>query len=109
MDLQPGSTIKVTRPGTQHRPEIRLRGVWLILARVAWVVLALLAIGLLVASLPSYYAYLHITNPTSYYGPQLTPGDVRELHSLGLSLDFYAWLNISVFLIFLLVCVSIGM
>jgi len=108
MNLQPGSTIKVASSGTNSKPEIRLQGAWLIIARVAWVVLALLAIGLFVASLPSYYAYLHITNPTSYYGPQLTPGDVRELHSLGLSLDFYAWLNISVFLIFLLVCVSIG-
>ena len=108
MNLQPGSTIKVAHSDTHQGPEVRLKGAWLILVRIAWVVLAMLAIGLPVASLPSYYAYLHITNPTSVYGPQLTPGDVRELHSLGLSLDFYAWLNISVFLIFLLVCVSIG-
>jgi hypothetical protein len=109
MYLQPDSTIKIAHPDTHQGPEIRLQGVWLILARVAWVVLALLGVGLPVVSLPSYYAYLHITDPTSVYGPQLTPGDVRELHNLGLSLDFYAWLNISAFLIFLLVCVSIGL
>lgn len=80
----------------------------MLIARIVWVVLALLAIGLLFASLPSYFAYLHVTNITSIYGPQLAPGDVRELHRLGLSLDFYAWLNISVFLIVLLVWVSIG-
>jgi hypothetical protein len=102
MDLQPGSTTRAAHPSTRQGPEVRLQGVWLILARSVWVVLALLAIGLLVASLPSYYAYLHIINTTSVYGPQLTPGDVQELHNLGLSLNFYAWLNISVFLIFLL-------
>src|SRR6266699_5117698 len=108
MNLQSGSTISNERSGTHGGSEIRLQGAWLILARVAWVVIALLALGLIVASLPSYFTYLHIVNAASFYGPQLTPGDVRELQRLGLSRDFYAWVNISMFLITLLVCVSIG-
>src|SRR6266481_2437453 len=108
MNLQSGSTISNERSGTHGGSEIRLQGAWLILARVAWVVIALLALGLIVASLPSYFTYLHIANAASFYGPQLTPGDVRELQRLGLSLDFYARVNISMFLITLLVCVSIG-
>ncbi len=108
MNLQQSPTITVERPSASNRSEAQLQGAWLVLARVAWVAITLLAMGLLVASLPSYFAYLHVMNTTSPYGPQLAPGDVRELSALGLSLDFYAWLNISVFVIFLLVCVSMG-
>jgi len=98
----------VEHPGVRNGSEGHLQGAWLVLGRIMWVTITLLAMGLLVASLPSYFAYLHIMNTTSPNGPQLAPGDVRELQRLGLSLDFYAWLNISVFVIFLLVCVSIG-
>ncbi len=108
MNLRHRPTITVERPGARNGSEVHLQGVWLVMARVVWVVIALFATGLLVASLPSYFAYLHMTNTTSIYGPQLAPGDVRELHVLGLSLDFYAWLNIGVFLVFWLICISIG-
>ncbi len=108
MNLQSRSTITVEHPDAHSGSEIRLRGLWLVLARVAWVIIALSAIGLVAVSLPPYFAYLHVVIPSSFYGPQLAPGDVRELHRLGLSLDFYAWLNISVFLIMLLVSTSIG-
>jgi len=108
MNAQRSPTITVERPGARNGSETRLQGAWLAIARVAWIAITLLAMGLLVASLPSYFAYLHVVNTTSIYGPQLTPGDVRELRALGLSLDFYAWLNIGVFLITLLVCVFIG-
>jgi hypothetical protein len=47
-------------------------------------------------------------NAASSSGPHLAPSDVRELQRLGLSLDFYAWLNISVNVIFLLVYVLVG-
>jgi hypothetical protein len=108
MNLQHSTTIDIERPDVRNGSEVHLHGVRLVMARVAWVVIALFATGLLVASLPSYFAYLHMTNTTSIYGPQLAPGDVRELHVLGLSLDFYAWLNIGVFLVFWLICVSLG-
>jgi hypothetical protein len=108
MNLQHSTTIDVERPDARNGPETRLQGVWLIMARVAWVVIALLAIGLFVAALPTFFAYLHGINATSPFGPQLTPSDVRELQRLGLSLDFYAWLNIAVNVLFLLVYVLIG-
>ena len=108
MNLQSRSTITVERPSAHSGSEIRLQGVWLVLARVAWVVIALLAIGLFVAALPSYFTYLHGINTTSVYGPQLAPSDLRELQTLGLSLDFYAWLNVGVYIIFLLVYALVG-
>ena len=108
MNLHHRSTIRGEDAGARNRPTARLQGMWLVTARIAWVIMTGLPLGLLVASLPPYFTYLHIVNTTSIYGPQLAPSDVRILRELGLSLDFYAWLNISVSLLFLLVCVSIG-
>ena len=107
MGLQPGSTIKAPRSGIHSRTEIRLQGAWLILARIAWVVIAVSSIVLFAAALPSYFAYLHIVEAHSVYA-HLTPGDVQTLQRLGLSVDFYAWLNVGVGVIFLLVYVAIG-
>ena len=71
-----------------------LHGRWLLLLRVGWVVVTVLALGLFVASIPSYVAHLHLlctgTAAACTTSGQLTPGDVRRLHELGLSRDFYA-------------------
>ena len=109
MNLQQSPTITVERPGARNESETRLQGAWLVLARVAWVAITLLAIGLFAVALRSYFAYLHGINTTSPYGPQLPLSDVRELSRLGLSLDFYAWLNISGIVLNLLVYVLVGM
>ena len=94
-----------------HRvTDTRLRGGWLVLARVVWVALIVLALGLFFGSLPTYFAYLHIIVKPSpeTSGPQLTANDVRSLQAVGLSLDFYAWFIIIASLLFLFVYVSIG-
>lgn len=88
--------------------EAHLQGVWLVLARVAWVAVSILAVGLFVASIPSYFAYLHVPATSSYEAPQLTPSDGETLRRFGLSLDFYAWLDISVYLVILVVFVLVG-
>jgi len=88
--------------------ETLLQGAWLVLARVAWVAITLLGIGLFVVALPSYFAYLHGINTTSNFGPQLPLSDVQELYKLGLSLDFYAWFNISGILLNLFVYIMVG-
>ena len=108
MNLQQSTTSTVEHPGARKEAEIHLQGAWLVLARIAWVTVSLLAVGLFVASLPSYFAYLHIPAKSSFEAPQLTPSDVHVLQHLGLSLDFYAWINISVYVIILLVYVLVG-
>jgi len=54
----------------------------------------MLALGLFVASIPLYDAHLHLlcagAAAACTTSGQLTPGDVRRLHELGLSRDFYA-------------------
>ena len=70
----------------------RLHGRWLVFARVAWIAVVGLALGLFIASIPTTLADLHIlcTAASCTTSGQLTPDYVRELHTLGLSMDFYA-------------------
>jgi len=109
MKLQQGTTSIVDHAKTSKDAEMRLQGGWLLIARVAWVAVSLLAVGLFVASLPSYFASLHMLAKSSYFAPLLTSDDVHVLHRLGLSLDFYAWINMSVYIIIFLVYVLGGL
>lgn len=108
MNLHHRSTTVAPCPEVPHTSAGRLQGVWLVFARSAWVAVCVLAIGLFAASLPSYLAYLHLPAPSSYAAPQLTPGDLHTLQRLGLSLNFYAWLDIGVYVILLFVYVLVG-
>jgi hypothetical protein len=58
----------------------------------------------LVASIPSYYASLHLlctgTATACNASGQLAPGDLRRLQELGLSIDFFATYTIVITLIF---------
>jgi len=108
MNVQSSVTTTVKSPEEDNRSETHLYGAWLVIARIAWVTLSILAVGLFVASLPSYFAYLHILATSSYASPQISPSDVRALQRLGLSLDFYAWFNIGVNVLILLVYVLVG-
>jgi hypothetical protein len=109
MSLKQGTASAIEHFGVHKEAAKPLRGVWLFLARIIWVAISLLAVGLFVASLPSYLAYLHILAKSSFFAPQLTPDDVHVLQRFGLSLDFYAWLNISVYTIVFLVYVLVGL
>lgn len=69
----------------------RLQGGWLTVARVAWVVSAILSLGMLLYSLPSGYVLLNTmcVNAVCEWG-QLNPAGVRMLAELGLSVTAYA-------------------
>src|SRR5205085_4314988 len=86
--------------------DTRLSGRWFVLVRLMSLCLCGLSVGLLVASIPSYFASLHLlcmdTAAACGVSGQLTPGDVRRLHELGLSIDFFATYIIVVTSIFAL-------
>jgi hypothetical protein len=88
-----------------------LQGGTLVLMQVAWVVLVALALGLFVASIPSYLASLHILGkaPALDAGVQLSRRDVQQLRDAGLSIDFYAWYNVVLNSIFVLCYSLVGM
>ena len=78
----------------RNETETRLQGYRLVLARLLCLTLGVVSVGLFVASIPSYFASLHLlctgTTIACNANVQLAPGDVRRLQELGLSRDFYA-------------------
>ncbi len=102
-DVQSEAVVRSTSSSTV---DIRLRGGWLILARIVWVAVAVLTLGLVVASIPPLFVTLQTlcTGTATACNPtlQLAPGDVRRLQELGLSLDFYATYITVIALIFAL-------
>ena len=89
-----------------------LSGRWLVLARVVWIVLAGLALGLSVASIPSYFAFLHVlctgALATCRNNGQITPDDLRAFQAFGLSLNFLAAYQVALYIVFSAVSASVG-
>ncbi len=86
--------------------ETRLHGYRLVLVRLLCLTLSVVSVGLIVASIPSEVAHLHLlctgTAAACNGSGQLTPGAVRRLQELGLSIDFYATYTIVIVNIFAL-------
>ena len=92
-----------------------LRGRWLFLARMAWVMLAITALAIVVCSVPSSFEhYRNVCTAASEVCSseravdQPTPEGVRALHDAGLSVRTYALLNVIVDKIFQLVWFVVG-
>ncbi len=93
--------------GASHRVlDSRMYGYRLVIVRLMCLSLCVLSVGLFVASIPSFFAYLHIlcmdTAATCSTSSQLAPDDVIRLHQLGLSIDFFATYTIVLAIIFAL-------
>ena len=80
----------------------RLYGNWLILARSIWIALVVPAYALFFVNVPAYVASLQQmrAHDTRMFTLQLSSDDVGMLHSIGLSLDFYATCMVIVLLLF---------
>jgi hypothetical protein len=89
----------------ERSSDTRLHGRRLALARLAWLAIAVLALGLLVASIPPSFQHLRtVCAGDACASEQLTPARVQALHNLGLSADYYAAHSIALTLVFALVC-----
>ena len=79
---------------SQRVPDTRLHRYGLVLVRLMCLSLCVLSVGLLVASIPSYLASLHMhctgTATACNAAGQLAPSEVRRLQEFGLSRDFFA-------------------
>jgi hypothetical protein len=96
---------------TNNTNNVHLQWHWLLLARIVWVVVVSLTLGLFVASMPSYFAYLHIlaATPTTDAGAQLGRQDVQQLQMFGLSINFYAWYSLILNTLFVTVYSIVGL
>jgi hypothetical protein len=106
-DVQPEAGV---RSASSSTVDTRLRGGWLILARVVWVAVVVLALGLFIASIPTTFASLHMlcTDASCSNGGQLTADFVRELQALGLSMDFYATYIVVFIIVFTFCYFAVG-
>jgi hypothetical protein len=88
----------------------RLRGRWLLLARVAWILVAALAVGLFIRGIPAEFILLHIPCPTVRCPTgQLSPSGVHALEGLGLSVDSFAAYSVAMDVLFAAVCTAVAL
>jgi hypothetical protein len=92
-------------------PATTLQGRWLLIARVAWVVVALLYVGVFISGIPSEDARLQTpcTDAVSCsLIPHLTVQKVQELKELGLSDEVFAAYFVAIEVAFTAVSAAIG-
>jgi signal transduction histidine kinase len=96
-------------PDRTRAGDTRLRGRPLLLARIAWVGVAVLAVGLFVAGIPAEFALLQVPCPTSICATgQLPPSGLRALEDLGLSPGSFAAYSVAMDVVFATVCVAVA-
>jgi signal transduction histidine kinase len=109
MNLEHAQPDRATRPQSTGHADTRLHGGWLILAHVTWGVVVVLVLGLFLVSLPTYLTYLQtvcVHQPCPYQ--QLTVNSVQSLQALGISVEGYAALTLTLTLGTALVWVVMG-
>jgi hypothetical protein len=95
-------------------PATTLRGGWLLLARTTWVVVAITALVIVLFSVPSSFEqYRTVCTASSEVCSeravmQVTSEGVQELREVGLSVRFYAFLNVAIDKVFELVWFAVG-
>jgi hypothetical protein len=88
-----------------------MQGRWLLLARVVWVTVALVTMGVFILSIPSEFARLQspCTDTVSCsWLIRLTAENARELSDLGLSVAFFATYLVSLEAVFTVVPIAVG-
>jgi uncharacterized membrane protein YkvA (DUF1232 family) len=89
-----------------------LRGRWLLLARAAWLSVAILTVCVFVSGLPSEFVRLRTPCADAVscaWVPRLTAHDARELGGLGLSVDLFASYWVAIEVGFVSISSAIGM
>jgi hypothetical protein len=97
-----------SRANTLNTSDTRLRGLWLVTARVGWVILTLINLLIFVLSIPAYAAQLHGICSTDCNPGEVTPGNALVLTHLGIPLDVYIAYILTITLLASLVFVTVG-
>ncbi len=110
MDVQQAPT--KSRATTPNTPDTRLRGPWLVTARVGWVILTLINLLIFVLGIPAYFALLHgictSANFITCYRGSITPGNAMALTHLGISREVYIAYILTITLLASLVFLTVG-
>ena len=98
-----------TRHASQTYADVLLRGRWLLFARGAWLVVAVLVVVLFVVAVPVSYARLQTVCTTAACEHwELTPASIQAFHDAGISARFYAGYMLALELIFASVYVAVA-
>ena len=106
-----GREVGEVSPRASPPANTSLRERWLTLARVVWVAVALLTVGVFVLSIPSEFARLQspCTDTVSCsWLLRLTAENVRELRELGVSVNFFAAYLVSLEAAFTVAPIAVG-
>ena len=91
-------------------PPGRLHGRLLLLARMAWILVAALAVGLFIRGIPAEFALLHVPCPTLRCPTgQLSPSALHALEGLGLSPDSFAAYSVAMDILFAAMCTAVAL
>src|SRR5436309_3253689 len=92
--------------------DTHLQGRLLLLTHVVWISIALLALGLSMASIPTSFASLYVlctdAPATCSNNGQITPDYLRAIQALGLSLDVFATYLVALVIVIAVVYAAIG-
>ncbi len=109
MNLQHASAATTKSSSVYDAADSRFHGHWLVLARVVWIVMAVLVLILIVVSVPAEYKSLQtVCTGSGCDGSQFLPEQARELKNLGFSLNFYAAYLVTVELVFFIVWFTVA-
>ena len=91
----------------------QLRESSFMILRAGWIAVVLLVLGLVIASIPTYAAYLHLSRVAPTLAPadpggQLTPRGMQELQAWGLSLNVYIAYLVIGNLLLVVSCLGMG-
>ena len=96
-------------PAEAMGPYPNLRGYRLLILQAVWIAVAILELGLFVASIPLAYAHYHdVCAGSNCDFWQLSPSDARAFKELGISVDFYAICNVALDVIYSLGFCTVG-
>ena len=102
--------MSVPRSSADDSLRVPLSGRRLLLARVVWILVAALAVGLFVSGVPAEFTLMHVPCPTMTCPTgQLSPSGLRALEGLGLSLDSFAAYAVAMDVIFASVCTAVAL
>src|SRR5579871_3207704 len=95
------------QPDNSH---LNLHGRALRLAQAVWLFLVVLLLGVFIAALPPYFAFLQTTctTPLNCFGVP-TAAHVHALKSVGLSVRDFAWFNVIFAASEALICLALGL
>jgi hypothetical protein len=106
------SSVGPTNPISISAPDTRLRGPWLVAARVGWLVVVIGTLALFAGSLPTYYARLQMpcSDPIAcQLNGTLTAKGLQALQAAGISLSGYAAYTIALNIAVVLLWSAVGL